>query len=67
MNSRYSAPNTLYLLFTLRSNGLTTFNLFIPAALEDAQSSPKGWFRKALCCVIHFNKGITIIYNECLT
>jgi len=27
---------------------------------------PKGWFRNALCCVIDFEKGVTILYNQCL-
>jgi len=28
---------------------------------------PKGWFINALCCDIDFDKGITIIFNLCLT
>jgi hypothetical protein len=25
---------------------------------------PKGWFRNVLCCVIDFEKGVTIVLNE---
>jgi hypothetical protein len=32
----------------------------------DLLSLPKGWFRNALCRVIDFKKGVTILYNQCL-
>jgi|GEM_PF-2314639 len=32
-----------------------------------AQTSPLGWFRNALGCVIDFDKGVTILFNQCLT
>jgi hypothetical protein len=25
---------------------------------------PQGWFRNVLCCVIDFEKGVTIVLNE---
>jgi len=27
---------------------------------------PKGWFINALCYVIDFDKGVTILFNQCL-
>ena len=29
------------------------------------QKSPLGWFRNVLCYVIDFDKGTTIIFNQC--
>jgi len=72
----YESPNTFTRAFrnihginpSKARLGGTSLSSYIPKPLQSAsfriaQYSPQGWFINALCCVINFEKGVTILCN----